>query len=310
MKFLFGLVLALATMLTSAAEVVTLISPYTPRHQGHAAIYKILEKANTLQNKYRFILELKPGGAGVTALRQVDSMPSTSIGLIHAAFVQNSMDGLINEENYIPISALGDACWFIVSKVGDERTGINSLLGVNENLVFGGVGVGSASHMTAIEISQKINKPIQFIPFQSAADAGLLLVGNHEINMGIMPMNEFISLHSKNNNLKRLAIHCNRRHPEANWVATTREQGISSPYVLNTFVVHKNMPLEKQKELSTILDQSIMDVGADNILNISSFHPPVFDKMPIARYHSNRVSVIKNAITKHQAEIEKFKKDK
>ncbi len=310
MKFLFGLVLAALTTVTSASEVVSIVSPYTPKHQGHAAIYKILEKANSAQSKYKFILELKPGGAGVTALRHVDSSTASSIGLIHASFVQNAIDGAINEENYVPISSIGDACWFIVSKVGDERRGLQSLAEVKENLIFGGVGVGSASHLTAIEISQVIKKPIQFIPFQAAADAGVLLVGNHELNMAIMPMAEFVALHSKNNNLKRLAIHCNRRHPEANWVATTKEQGVQSPYVLNTFVVHKTMPAEKQKELAALLDQAITEVGADTILNISAFHPPLFDKIDVARYHASRVSLLKNALTKHRLEIEKFKKDK
>lgn len=308
MKFLFTLYLLTLSMLASAGEVITIVSPYTAKHQGHAAVYKILEKANTSQTKYKFILELKPGAAGVTALRQLDNSSDASIGIIHASFVQNALSGAINEDNYVPISSLGDACWFVVSKLGNEQQGLKSLSNVKENLIFGGVGVGSASHLTMIEISQLLKRPIQFIPFQSAADAGVLLVGDHEINMVLMPMNEFVALHAKNNTLKRLAIHCNRRHPEAAWVTTTREQGITSPYVLNTFVVHKNMPLEKQKELSTILDQSILEVGADTILNISAFHPPVFDKIPVARYHANRVTVLKNSLTKHQAEIEKFKK--
>lgn len=293
-----------------STEIITIASPYTARHQGHAAVYKILEKANTSQNKYKFILELKPGAAGVVALRHLDNAFSNSIGIIHASFVQNSLNGAIDEENYIPISSLGDACWFIVSKVGNEQKGLISLVDVKENLIFGGVGIGSATQLTAIEISQLIKRPIQFVPFQSAADAGILLVGDHEINMAIMPMNEFVSLHSKNNNLKRLAIHCNRRHPDANWVSTTREQGITSPYVLNTFVVHKNMPLEKQKELASIFDQAILAVGADTILNISAFHPPVFDKIPVVKYHSNRITVLKNSIAKHKAEIDKFQKDK
>jgi tripartite-type tricarboxylate transporter receptor subunit TctC len=306
MKLLIAVYLFFISVSVFAAEIITVVSPYTARHQGHAAIYKILEKANANQNKYRFILDLKPGAAGVTALRNLDNSHTDTIGIIHASFVQNSLSGLINEENYIPISSLGDACWFIVSKVGNEQQGLKSLIDVKENLIFGGVGVGSASHLTVIEISQLINRPIQFVPFQSAADAGVLLLGNHEINMAIMPMNEFTALNSKNNNLKRLAIHCNRRHPEAKWVSTTREQGVLSPYVINTFVVHKNMPSEKQKELSTILDQSIVQVGADTILDISAFHPPVFDNIPVTKYHNHRITILKNSIKKHQVEIEKF----
>ena len=308
MKFFIGILMSMVAVCASAAEVISIVSPYTPAHKGHAAIYKILEKANTSQQQYTFILELKPGGAGVVALTSLDRSPNTSIGLIHASFVQNSIDGLIREENYVPISSLGDACWFIVARSGDEHQGIKSLVGTNDRLVFGGVGIGSATQLTALGLGLAIKKEVQFVPFQSAADAGILLVGNNEVNLGIMPMNDFESLHSRNNSLKRLAMHCPRRHPDAKWVATTREQGVVSPYVFNTFVVSKEMPLTKQKELSAILDQAIVSVGSATILDISGFHPPVFDKVPVGKYHNERVLLFKEALTRHQADINKFKK--
>jgi len=244
----------------------------------------------------------------VVALTSMDRSPNTSIGLIHASFVQNSIDGLIREENYVPISSLGDACWFIVAKSGNEHQGIKSLAGTNDRLVFGGVGIGSATQLTALGLGIAIKKEVQFVPFQSAADAGILLVGNNEVNLGIMPMNDFESLHSRNNNLKRLAMHCPRRHPDAKWVATTREQGVVSPYVFNTFVVSKEMHLAKQKELGAILDQAIVSVGSTTILDISGFHPPVFDKVPVSKYHNERVMLFKEALIRHQADINKFKK--
>lgn len=312
MKKLIGILMSLAASWASAntTEIINISSPYTASHRGHVAIHKMLERANQSQTQYRFILNLKPGGAGVVALRSVDSAPETTIGLIHASFVQNSIDGLIDETNYVPISSLGDACWFIVSKFGDEKTGFKSLSNHTGNLMFGGVGVGSASHLTSIEIGSTINKSIQWVPFQSAADANILMVGNHDLNLSIMSASEFDSLYEKNKNLKRLGMHCNRRHPSAAWVLTTKEQGIKSPYVFNTFVVSKNMPLAKQRQLAGILDQSIIDVGADYILESSSFHPPVFDKIPVAKFHSERVLLIKDSLKKHQLEIDRFKKEK
>ena len=267
-----------------------------------------MEKANAAQTQYNFILELKPGGAGVLALVSMDRSPNTSIGLIHASFVQNSIDGLIREENYVPISSLGDACWFIVAKSGDEHQGLKSLANTNDRLVFGGVGIGSASHLTALALGTTLKKEIQFVPFQSAADAGILLVGNNEVNLNMMPAPEFESLYSKNNNLKRLAMHCPRRHSAAKWVATTQEQGIISPYIFNTFVVNKEMPATKQKELATILDQAIVRVGNTTILDTSGFHPPVFDNVPVSKYHTERVQLLKDSVSRYQSEISKFRK--
>ena len=90
MKKLIATLLA-ALALHTQAEVITIKSPYTPTHKGHAAIYKILENANTSQQQYKFILELNPGGAGVLALTSMDRAPNSSIGLIHASFVQKSI---------------------------------------------------------------------------------------------------------------------------------------------------------------------------------------------------------------------------
>jgi tripartite-type tricarboxylate transporter receptor subunit TctC len=308
MKFFIGILLVVFAAYASAAEIISIVSPYTASHKGHTAIYKILEKANTLQQRYNFILELKPGGAGVLALKSMDRATATSIGLVHPSFVQNSIDGLIQEENYVPISSLGDACWFIVAKSGDEQEGLKSLANTNDRLVFGGVGVGSASHLTALGLGTAITKEVQFVPFQSAADAGILLVGNNEVNLNMMPMHEFEVLYTKNSSLKRLAIHCPRRHLDAKWVATTREQGIVSPYIFNTFVVNKKMPPDKQKDLGAILDQAMISVGSATILDISGFYPPVFDKVPVGKYHSERVMLLKEALARHQADINKFKK--
>jgi hypothetical protein len=67
MKKLIATLLA-ALALHAQAEVITIKSPYGAQHAGHAALYKIMEKANTAQTQYNFMLELKPGGNGVLAL--------------------------------------------------------------------------------------------------------------------------------------------------------------------------------------------------------------------------------------------------
>jgi hypothetical protein len=64
MKKLIATLLA-ALALHAQAEVITIKSPYGAQHAGHAALYKIMEKANTAQTQYNFMLELKPGGNGV-----------------------------------------------------------------------------------------------------------------------------------------------------------------------------------------------------------------------------------------------------
>jgi hypothetical protein len=72
--------------------------------------------------------------------------------------------------------------------------------------------------------------------------------------------------------------------------------------------VNKEMPVAKQKELGTILNQAMLSVGSTIIMDISGFYPPVFDNVPVSKYHNERVMLFKEALTRHQADINKFKK--
>lgn len=289
----------------SAQETIVIKSPYNATHAGHAAIYKLIAQANQDQKKYNFVLQLKPGAQGVVALHDMDKTPRDSIAIIAAAFVENYLTKQINRNDYIPITALGDACWFLVSKVGDEGSGIASLSKVTDELIIGGVGIGTAIHLLSLEISTNINRPIEFIAFKSAAESNILLVGDHKINLGLMPMNEYENLKSKNPNLKLLALHCNTRHKQAPNVKTTREQGIVSPPVFNTIVASVKMDPVKRQELAAILDKAFLEIGRDEILDLSQFDPPIFNNVKVEDYHKTKITMMESALKVHNAEIER-----
>lgn len=292
------------SLLASATETITLKSPYAANHVGHAAIYKIFEQANKAQNKYTFILELKPGDQGVVALKSMDQTPDSALGLIAAPFVENVVRGKINESDYVAVSSLGNACWFLVSSVGDESKGLAGLASYKGEVIGGAPGIGSSTHLTMLEISEKIKKPIRYVSFKSAAEANVLIAGNNQVNFGIMSYNELQNLKTVNPNLRALAIHCVRRNPAMPDVATTREQGINSPYVFNTIVASKNMPDTKKQELGYILNQAMLDIGQEQILKISDFLPPIFYRQDAQQFHTENVSRLKSSLAKHKSAIE------
>lgn len=289
----------------NAEDTIVIKSPYNATHAGHAAFYKIIAEANAQQNKYNFVLQLKPGAQGVVALRDLDKTPNNSLSIIAAAFVENYLTNQINRDSYVPITALGDACWFLVSKVGDEQRGIDSLANTTEELVISGVGIGTAIHLLSFEIAAKIKRPIEFIAFKSAAEGNILLVGDHKINLGLMPLTEYQNLKSKNPNLKLLALHCDIRHTQAPNIKTTREQGITSPLVFNTVVASVNMNPDKRKELADILDKALLAVGKDEILDLSQFNPPIFNNIGVDIYHKSKINMMESALKKHNSAIEK-----
>ena len=301
-KLIVTLLAALA--LHAQAEVITIKSPYGAQHAGHAALYKIMEKANTAQTQYDFILELKPGANGVLALKDMDRAPATSLGLIHAGYVQNTMDNLLNETDYVPVMALGDACWFVASNQGNEQQGLRSLHGNRLDLVMGGVGIGTAAHLTSMEIAEKINHPIRFVSFKSGAEANIVMAGENGVHVSMMSSNEFTNLKTRNPRLQRLAVHCERRLPEAPGVATTKQQGITAPYVFNTIVANVHMPAAKLQEIKVILNNAVVAVGQEQILAMSDFNPPNFRNQSVDDYHKEKVRVMKAALTRHRAAIE------
>ena len=304
MKFLFGILAFCVSMLASAAETITVKSPYAANHTGHAALYKIFEQANQSQNKYTFILELKPGDQGVVALKSMDQTPSTALGLIAAPFVENAQRGKINEADYEAVSSLGHACWIFMSTVGNEKDGLASLATAPDRIVGGAPGVGSATHLTMLEISEKIKKPIQYVSFKSAAEANILIAGNNQVNLGIASYNELKNLRTINPNIKPLAVHCTRRNPLLPNVATTQEQGINAPYVFNTIVASKNMDSAKRQELGNILNQAMLDLGQERIVEISDFYPPIFYRQSAQRFHSENVAKLKHSLAKFKSDIE------
>lgn len=304
MKSILTALCLFISLAASANETIPVKSPYAANHVGHAALYKIFEQANKSQNKYTFILDLKPGDQGVVALKNMDQTPESALALIAAPFVENAVRGKINESDYVAVSSIGQACWFLTSTVGDEQKGLASLAAYNGEIIGGAPGIGSSTHLTMLEIADKIKKPIRYISFKSAAEANVLIAGNNQINFGIMSYNELQNLKTVNSKIKPLAIHCTHRNSALPHVSTTREQGINAPYVFNTIVASKAMSDVKRQDIELVLNQAILDVGQEQILKISDFSPPIFYRQSAQQFHAENIARLKQSLVRHKSAIE------
>ena len=297
------LVMLAASTIVNARDIITVYSPYSPSHAGTTATRKVFDVANSAQNKYQFVLEFKPGAQGVLALKEIEDHPANKLAIIFAAFVDNVEKKLINESDYVPIHALGDACWAVVSLDGDARTGVASLATARE-IVVGSVGFGNATHLTALQIGSRYTVPVRFVPFKSNYDSMMAMVGGHGINFNLERVSVIEQFREKNSNLKILGMSCPVRHPDAPTVRTLREQGILAPYVFNTIVAHQRMPRDRARELGAILDQATLSVGADEIRRLSDFRPAVFDRISAEDFHRSRIAMIKQLRQQHRQAIE------
>jgi tripartite-type tricarboxylate transporter receptor subunit TctC len=290
MRILF-LFLLLINSAFAAPELIKIQTPYTASHSGTPAMLRIINTANQIQKNYTFILEFKPGGNQVIAVKQMDQDPQRNLAIIAASFVENAELGQIKPEDYVPVWSLGDACWTVMSTLSNGVSEVRGLQNAQE-IVVGTVGFGNASHLTALQIGKKYNVPVKLVPFKSNFDAVVNMAGNNGVTLGIDTPEAFENFRPRNSKLRMLAVSCNQRLPEYPRVKTLREQGIIAPAVMNIVVANVAMPVDKRKQLEQILEQAADKIGKNEIRKSSGFIPSQFENMSAQEHFTKSVELI------------------
>jgi tripartite-type tricarboxylate transporter receptor subunit TctC len=301
MKLVFAIMVALISGWAQASEVITIVSPYSPTHSGTVAMQRILEQANQQQNRYNFILDFRPGGEQILAIRYMDENPTNRLAIIAPKYVEHVESGRLNRLNYEPVWALGDACWAVITNVGDEKKGLVSLRGQRE-LVVGGVGIGNTAHLTALEIGQRMGFQVRYVPFRSNFDALMLMASDGSVNMVLERVTNYQQMKLKNPNLQMLAMSCPQRHPDAMGVATLIEQGFNTPYVFNIVIANRAMPAFKQQDIADILNRVTANIGVTQIQQISDMRPP-HTSVPVTVFYNRSVSVSSALLKKYADQL-------
>lgn len=280
----------------SASETIRVYSPYSASHSGTPALLRVLDKANSSQNIYKFVPEFKPGGNQIIAVKSIDA---NSLAIIAPAFVENVESGKLNENDYVPVYALGDACWAVIT---------NGPLEGAKEVTVGGVGFGNAAHLTALALGEKYKFNVRYIVFRSNNDALVNMTGNNGVEFVVEKYESFEGLKTKNPNLRAIAASCPKRLPQAPKVKTLKEMGIDAPYVFNIIVSNKEMPNGRRVAISKILNDATLALGEEEIFKISAMRPPVFDNVSTEEFYTKSVDLVKNLQKKHRSKIEESKK--
>ena len=297
---LLGLCLSCTT--TWAAETITIMSPYSASHSGTPAMFRIINEANTQQKDFNFVLEFRPGGEQIIAVRALDENTQNRLAIIAPKFVEHVRNKKLDQKKYVPIHALGDACWAVITNVGNSRQGIASLKGTKE-LTVGGVGTGNAAHITALNLGERFGFTTRYIPFKSNFDALVLLISDQSINMVLERVTSYLQYRQKNPNVTVLGMSCPVRHPDLPDVKTLAEQGMITPYVFNITVVHSDMAESRRKQLGAILDSATKAVGAKEIFRLSDMTPPIFSGQPVEDYFKLKFGFMDSQLQRFENEI-------
>jgi tripartite-type tricarboxylate transporter receptor subunit TctC len=297
MKLLLSLFLMIGAAEISAAELIKIYSPYSPGHSATPAMLKIIDEANSSQNIYKFSLEFKPGGNQIIAVKSLDN--ANSLAIIAPAFVENVASGQLNARDYVPVYALGDACWAVVT---------NKPLKAQQEFTVGGVGYGNAAHLTALALGGKYKFSVRYIVFKSNNDALINMAGDNGIEFVIDRFESYASLKTKNAKMNMIAASCPTRLPQAPNVPTLKELGITAPYIFNIIVAYKDMPKARQIAIAKILESATDKLGAEEIYKLSAVRPPQFDKISTAAFYEKSVSTVRNLQNKYKIQIEQSKR--
>jgi tripartite-type tricarboxylate transporter receptor subunit TctC len=298
----FLLALTFWSNLVLAAETITLVSPYSASHSGSPAMFRIIEQANRMQSQYNFVLEFKPGGEQILAVKYMDEQPQHRVSIIAPKYVEHTLSGKLNIDNYEPLWSLGDACWGVITNVGDERRGVASLQGQRE-LVVGGVGVGNAAHLTALQLASRYGFTVRYVPFKSNMDALVLMAGDGSVNMVLERVVNYQQMKAKNPRLQLLGVSCPKRHPAVPEIKTLAEQGITVPTVFNIVIANKAMRPGRQEDIAKILGQATGQIGLSAIQSLSDFRPSQFDNLPVNVYYNKHVRLLEQLLYKHRNQI-------
>ena len=279
-----------------AQELITIKTPYGPGHSGTPALLKIVDQANSDQNIYRFVVEFKPGGNQVIAVKSLDA---NSLAIIAPAYIENIDSGTLNEKDYIPVYAFGDACWAVITSKQLEGS---------KEITVGGVGYGNAAHLTALALGDKYKFNVRYIVFRSNNEALINMTGGNGVELVIDKYEGYESLRTKNPKMRMIAASCPTRLPQEPKIKTLKELGIDAPFVFNIVIANTEMPAARRIALSKILNDATATVGAAEIFKLSAMRPPQFDGIKAEEFYNNSVKLVRILRSRYKAQIEEAKK--
>lgn len=286
-----------------AAESITVVNPYSPSHSATPATLRIIKEANALQNEFEFVMDYRPGGNQVIAVKHMDASPQNRLAIIAPAYVENTASGKLNRADYVPVHALGDACWAVISNRGNEAGGIASLRGERE-IIVGGVGIGNSAHLTSLLAAERFGFKVKYIVFKSNNEALVNMTGNNGVNFVIDRIDSYRAFKTQNPNLQILAASCPKRLPGMPNIKTLKEQGIDAPYIFNITIANKDMSPARRDRIAKILNDATARVGEEEIDKISGMNPPMFDKISTDAFYTNSIRNAETLLSKFSTQIE------
>jgi len=299
MKHLLTTFLVALSFSVHAQQVITVVNAQGPTQSMTPQIMRVIDEANKLQNKYRFVQEFKPGGFESIGVKSMLESPTDRVVTITNSVIEAESRGFVDLSVLQPVFSHGDACWAIVT-----NTEIKSA----KEITVGGPAIGGAAHLAALQIGKKYNIPVRYIVYRSNYDAMInMAADNRSVNMVMDRLINYKQLSEKNSSLQAMALNCPERDPAFASVKTLAELQIKSPYIWHFTMASDKMPEDRRREIAEIFRQVYLNVGRKEMQSISDFVSPVYLNETSTAHYNRSISTLRHYRQIYAKEIEQSK---
>jgi tripartite-type tricarboxylate transporter receptor subunit TctC len=292
--------------MSHAQEKIVIANAQGPAQSMTAQFLQVVEVANQIQKKYKFVTEFKPGGFESIAVRAMTQDPNRTLATITNSVFEAIDRNLIKESDMTPVFSFGDSCWTVVSTLGSSTAGINSIRrhGANE-ITGGGPAPGGAAHITALIAADRNNVPVRYILFKSNLEALTLMVGDKgtTVNFVLERAINYSQLKERLPSLNALAVSCPKRHPLLPDVLTLKEQNVDAPYIWNFLVANPGMSQERRNEIEQIFIAATNAVGQERIFKLSDIVSPIFTGSTTQEHYQKSFSTLRHFRSQYKDKI-------
>ena len=149
-----AVVLLGASTFALAVETITILWAFNIGSNQANTVRLMIDELNRSQDKYQFVIASKPGAGGTIAANAVAENPNNTLVSMSSSFIIRPYfeknEPTHNLDNFVPllVQGTGTPMYVVSSKFASIEQALNA-----PNLSVGVSGIGSISHMLAVEIS-------------------------------------------------------------------------------------------------------------------------------------------------------------
>lgn len=179
-RFLLGLLTALfVTAPAMAQQQVTSVWAFNIANAQGSYYRALLEESNTLQKKYNFVADHKPGAGGAIGAGHVKNQKDLALlGTAAAYFVRPYLysNNSYTFDDFRPVHIMALAPAALVVKPGNSLEAILK----KDKIVLGTAGPGSLTHLMALKFKENFpKKEVVLTPYKSSTEALADVLGGH-----------------------------------------------------------------------------------------------------------------------------------